>query len=178
MGDQMERRAVVELRARGRTLHGIAAPFNRVADIGGMFREKIAPGAFAKTLASNPDILALADHRSHELLGRTRSKTLRLSETGDGLSYELDLPRTSTGDDLLELATRGDLGGLSIGFVADAEDWSADQQERTLRSVTLHEVSVIRGFPAYDGTTVGVRHRADRDALHALRMFLAFEGII
>lgn len=173
----LETRAVVELRTTGRTLHGIAAPFNRVADIGGMFREKIAPGAFTKTLAGNPDILALADHRSDALLGRTRSRTLRLAETPAGLTYELDMPRTTTGDDLLELANRGDLGGVSIGFVADAEDWSPDQQDRTLRAVTLHEVSVIRGHPAYDGTTVAVRARADRSAFHALRLFLMFEGI-
>jgi HK97 family phage prohead protease len=155
---QMEYRAVAEVRAgAGRTLFGVAAPFNRPADIAGLFTETIAPGAFAKSLASNSDILALADHRSDALLGRTRSGTLRLQETPAGLEYSLALPDTSLGNDLLALAQRGDLGGVSIGFTADSEAWP-DKNTRQLRSVTLHEVSVIRGHAAYgDGTTIAVR---------------------
>lgn len=155
----LEFRHVAEVRAgAGRTLFGCACPFGREADIGGMFRESVLPGAFAKTLASGADILALADHRSDALLGRTRSGTLRLSETSAGLEYSVALPRTQLGDDLLELAQRGDLGGVSIGFVADSEAWP-DKRTRQLRSVTLHEVSVIRGHAAYDGTTIAVRAR-------------------
>ena len=161
---QLEHRAVFEVRVgAGRTLYGIAAPFNRSADIGGMFTESIAPGAFAKSLASNSDVLALADHRSDALLGRTRSRTLRLSESAAGLEYALDLPQTSLGNDLLELAKRGDLGGISIGFVADDEAWT-NKTTRQLRSVTLHEVSVIRGHAAYgEGTTIALRSR-DKNA--------------
>jgi HK97 family phage prohead protease len=162
---ELEFRTVSETRVGpGRTLYGVAAPFNVRADIAGMFTESIAPGAFAKTLASNSDILALADHRSDALLGRTRSGTLRLSETAAGLEYSLDLPATSLGNDLLVLAQRGDLGGVSIGFIADSEAWP-DKQTRQLRSVTLHEVSVIRGHAAYgEGTTIAVRHRQTLDS--------------
>jgi uncharacterized protein len=177
MVDTMERRAVTELRARGRTLHGIASPYNQPADIGGMFRETVMPGAYVRTLAGKPDVLALADHRSDRLLGRTRSGTLRLSDTPDGLGYELDMPDTSDGNDLLALAKRGDLGGVSIGFTADDENWP-DKRTRQLRAVTLHEISIIRGHPSYDGTSVAVRARAHRSALDDLRMFLAFEGIV
>jgi HK97 family phage prohead protease len=160
----IERRAVTEIRwTGGRTLYGVAAPFDRPADIGGMFTETIARGAFTATLAKHSDILALANHRSDQLLGRTRSGTLRLSETAAGLEYSLELPATSVGDDVLALAQRGDLGGMSIGFVADAESWSemnSRQPSRTLRAVSLHEVSVISGHPAYDGTSIALRARA------------------
>ena len=140
---QIEHRAVAEVRSTGRTLYGTAAPFNLAADIGGAFRETILPGAFRATLASN-DIRALADHRPDGVLGRTRSGSLRLTETRAGLEYQLDLPQTSLGNDLLELARRGDLSGVSIGFSADTETWPS-QRSRELRAVTLHEVSIITG---------------------------------
>jgi uncharacterized protein len=85
--DGLELRFVSEVRvaAGGRVLHGLACPFGVAADIGGMFRETVARGAFAKALASNGDIAALADHDGRALLGRTRSGSLKLSETETGL---------------------------------------------------------------------------------------------
>jgi HK97 family phage prohead protease len=172
-----EVRAVAEIRTTGRTLHGVAAPFDRPTDIAGMFRETILRGAFTATLATRSDILALADHRSDALLGRTRTGSLKLSETAAGLEYSLELPATSVGNDLLALAQRGDLGGMSIAFTADNESWP-DKRTRQLRAVTLHEVSVVRGHPAYDGTSIALRARdrmadpAGAAALHQLRLFL------
>jgi HK97 family phage prohead protease len=156
---EIEHRAASEIRTSGRTLYGCAAPFGQSADIGGMFRETILPGAFAATLAKRADILALADHRSDALLGRTRSGSLRLKESPAGLEYALDLPATGLGNDLLALATRGDLGGVSIGFSADTEAWP-DQRTRELRAVTLHEISIVSAFPAYGGTSIALRARA------------------
>ena len=42
---------------------------------------------------------------------------------------------------------------MSFGFSVPAggDDWSADGSERTLKSVRLHEVSIV-AFPAYSGT--------------------------
>jgi HK97 family phage prohead protease len=174
----MERRAATEIRTAGRTLYGIAAPFNRPADIRGAFRETILPGAFTAALASSPDILALADHRADALLGRTRSGSLRLTETAAGLEYAIDLPMTGLGNDTLALAQRGDLGGVSIGFTADRETWPTPRA-RELRAVTLHEVSIVSAHPAYPDTTIALRARdrlADPEgvaALGRLRVFLA-----
>jgi HK97 family phage prohead protease len=165
----LERRHVTDIRTSGRTLHGLAAPFGKAADIGGMFRETIAAGAFAATIARD-DIRALADHRADALLARTRSGTLRLTETPDGLQYAIDVPQTTLGNDLLTLATRGDLSGVSIGFVATDESWP-DPRARQLRAVTLHEISVITGgTPAYDGTSVAVRHLAAGSYLRRVRL--------
>jgi hypothetical protein len=179
---ELERRAVAEIRTAGRTLYGVAAPYNRATDIAGLFSETIMAGAFTATLAKRADVLALADHRSDALLGRTRSGTLRLSETAAGLEYSLELPATSLGNDLLVLAQRSDLGGMSFAFTADTETWP-DARTRQLRAVTLHEVSVVRGHPAYDGTSIALRARAravdpaGAAALRRLRALLQAEGV-
>lgn len=152
------RAAALELRAKGRRLEGYAATFGteaRIAD----FSEVIAPGAFARSLASNPDILALVDHDSGRVLARTRSGTLRLSEDSKGLAFDLDLPDTTAGRDVLALAERGDLGGMSFAFTVPkgGERWEGNRRE--LRNVALAEISVVQSWPAYDGTIVQARQR-------------------
>ena len=155
----IERRALAaELRAKGRRLEGYAATFGTEARIGD-FTETIAPGAFRASLATGRDILALVDHDQARMLARTRSGTLRLSEDSRGLAFDLDVPATTAGNDVLALAERGDLGGMSFAFTVDkaGEDWRGDA--RTLRSVTLHEISAVAAWPAYDGTIVHARAR-------------------
>jgi HK97 family phage prohead protease len=153
----MERRAfAAELRAKGRRLEGYAAVFGidtRIAD----FTETIRAGAFQQSLSAGNDIIALADHDSARVLARTRSGTLQLGEDSHGLHFGLSLPETSAGRDVLALAERGDLGGMSFGFLPLDEHWDGDRRE--LRSVDLREVSVVSAWPAYDGTTVAVRAR-------------------
>jgi len=156
--DGVERRAsAVELRASGRRLEGYAAVFGSEAKIGRV-RETIAPGAFAESLAG--DVLALMDHDPGKVLGRTRSQSLRLAEDAKGLHFELDLPDTQAGADVLALATRGDLGGMSFGFhvPAGGEQWQGER--RTLKRVQLREISVISAWPAYPDTTVALRAMA------------------
>jgi hypothetical protein len=155
----IERRAAAaEIRAAGRKLEGYAATFGSEARIGS-FVETIAAGAFAATLADVGDKLALVDHDPGKLLARTRSGTLRLAEDTRGLHFDLDLPDTSLGRDMLELAQRHDLGGMSFAFKVrpDGERWSGNRRE--LRSVDLAEVSVILSWPAYPDTTVAARNR-------------------
>lgn len=157
----IEKRIATEVRAEGRKLSGYAATFNqetRIAD----FHERIAPGAFAASLRTSPDILALVDHDPSRVLARTKSGTLRLSEDDRGLKFEIDVPDTSAGRDVLALATRGDLGGMSFGFTVPegGDSWQGDNRE--LRSITLHEISVVQSFPAYGGTTVQARSRQQR----------------
>jgi uncharacterized protein len=154
--DTFEKRTLAtEIRARGRRLEGYAATFGALADIGGRFTETIAQGAFGGSLRASPDILALVDHDPGRVLGRTRSKTLRLAEDGKGLAFDLDLPDTQAGRDVLALAERGDLGGMSFGFTAIDEQRDGDRRE--LRAVQLHEISVVLAWPAYDGTVIQAR---------------------
>lgn len=153
-----EIRAAVEMRAAGRKLAGYVATFGTPAAIGG-FTESIRAGAFKASLAGGSDILALVDHDTGRVLGRTASGTLRLSEDTRGLAFELDLPDTSLGRDMLALAERRDLGGMSFGFRVTDEAWPA-RDRRELRSVDLLEVSVVQAFPAYSQTSVSARARA------------------
>jgi len=154
---EFERRAAsLELRVSARKLEGYAAVFGQEARIGN-FTETIAPGAFAASLAANKDVLALVDHRSDALLARTKSGTLRLSQDSKGLAFSLDVPKTSLGNDVLALAERGDLGGMSFAFRTPpgGDEWAGNR--RTLRSVDLHEISVVQAHPAYAGTVVQAR---------------------
>jgi hypothetical protein len=63
------------------------------------------------------------------------------------------LPNTSRGRDVAELLRRGDVDSMSFGFSVPSggDSWSSDGNERTLKSVRLHEVSLV-SFPAYPGT--------------------------
>jgi HK97 family phage prohead protease len=163
----IERRFVTEVRAKGRKLKGYAATFGTEARIGD-FTEIIMPGAFKTTLADR-DILALVDHDPSKVLGRTRSRSLRLAEDGNGLAFEIDLPDTSLGRDVLALAERGDLGGMSFGFTVgkDGERWQGRRRE--LRSVVLHEISVVSAWPAYSGTCVQARAKTPPRLSRAMR---------
>jgi HK97 family phage prohead protease len=150
-----ERRAApLEVRAKGRRLEGYAALFDTEARLGG-FTETIKPGAFNGSLSR--DIVALVDHDAGRVLARTRSKTLRLSEDARGLQFDLDLPPTSYANDVLALVERDDVGGMSFGFTVDddGERWQGSKRE--LRAVTLHEISVVSAWPAYEGTIVNAR---------------------
>ena len=137
---------------------GRVARFDSETRIGD-FREVIRRGAFASALAAGQDILCLLDHDPKALLGRTRTGTLKLAEDADGLTFELSLPDTRAAADVLALAERGDLGGMSFGFTVPqgGDHWQGDLRE--LRSVNLHEVSVVQSWPAYSQTEVSVRAR-------------------
>lgn len=157
MDSTIEHRAALEWRAKGRKLSGIAAPFNSPTTIGD-FTETIKPGAFRNSLTSGADILALVDHDQSRLLGRTKSKTLRLAENDQGLTFEIDLPNTRDAEDLLELAERKDLGGMSFGFRVITENWTGNNRE--LIEVDLKEISVVHSWPAYAETSVAARSKA------------------
>ncbi len=168
---QIERRALAgELRAdtAGRKLTGYAARFGVEARIGGAFTETIRAGAFRSSLGNGGDILALADHDAARLLARTRSGTLRLAEDARGLAFDLDVPDTALGNDMLVLAQRGDLGGASIGFRLIEDHWPASDR-RELRAVELVEVSIVQAFPAYPQTSVQARARGHRTMTPAAR---------
>src|SRR5687768_453023 len=77
--------------AAERTIVGYPAMFNKRSEpIFGMFYERIAPGAFAETIAKD-DIRALFNHDPNLILGRNVAKptpTLRLKEDDTGLHME------------------------------------------------------------------------------------------
>lgn len=160
MTNNIERRAsVAELRTEGRKLVGRVAPFNTPTQVGD-FTETLAPGCFTDTLAEKRDVLMCADHDMSRVLGRTKSGSLRLHEAADGLHFELDVPDTQLGRDMLTMASRRDLGGCSFGFHVPpgGDEWRGSN--RTLKRVSLVEVSLVSAHPAYPQTTVSARSSA------------------
>ena len=157
----LEQRRAMEVRFNGRTLHGYVAKFDSETQIG-RYREIISPGAFRSSLKENSDIIALADHDPAQILGRTSSGTLELREDDVGLAFSLKVPNTSKGNDLIELAQRNDLGGMSFGFRVKkgGDKWKDDL--RTLTDVELFEVSVVSSWPAYGETKVSLRSKPPR----------------
>ncbi|HGH7183454.1 HK97 family phage prohead protease [Bacillus cereus] len=132
---------------------GYAAVFNSKTSIGGWFDEVIEPGAFARSLSENGDIRALFNHNWDNVLGRTKSGTLRLEEDERGLKFEIELPNTSVGRDLAESMDRGDINQCSFGFWITEENWDYNVEPalRTIKEVELYEISVV-SIPAYDDT--------------------------
>lgn len=165
----IERRYAQGATVEGRQLVGLAAPFDVVTTIGD-FRERIARGAFTRSLGEGRDVLALADHDASKVLARTRSGTLVLRESERGLEYSLTLPDTTVGNDLRALAARGDLGGVSFGFRCIRDSWEG--ATRTLHDVQLDEISVVSAWPAYPDTTVALRSRQPASQVTVLRYWL------
>ena len=153
-----ERRGGVEIRAAaGRRLEGYAATFGTPARIADAFTETIRAGAFTASLANEGiDVLALVDHDPSRLLARRSSGSLRLAEDGRGLAFAIELPDTALARDILALAERGDIGGMSFGFIANRDEWPAPDR-RDLVAVTLLEISVVQAWPAYGETSVIAR---------------------
>jgi uncharacterized protein len=162
----------LETRANGtQVLTGYAAVYNRFSlplrEGGSQFREVILPGAFDRILSrqrGKQDVVALLNHDSNFILGRTSSGTLELSSDEKGLRYTVSPPDTQTGRDVLELVRRRDLRGSSFAFAVDSkgERWTSDEQGavREIRDVSLlADVSVVL-TPAYPASSVAVAQRS------------------
>ncbi|NTG41139.1 HK97 family phage prohead protease [Rhizobium rhizogenes] len=172
----LEKRAATDVQSSGKTIVGYVAKFNNTAQIAD-FSEEIAPGAFAESLRSNPDILFLQDHQYDRVIGRTANGSLKLAEDHIGLRFELTPADTTAGRDALEMVRSKTAGGLSFGFTvagADGEEWRGSH--RILKRVAIREASLVSSWPAYSGTEASVRSRQPMtDAERRIRI-LELEG--
>lgn len=171
-------RTEIELRAKEGAkmpgLRGYTAVFDSWSEPLGFFedfREKIAPGAFAKTIKES-DIRALFNHEPSNIFGRSKGVaggTLRMAEDSTGLEFEVDeLPDSTVGRDLAALVEREDVDGCSFGFRTVKDEWNYDlddeakdlglEAERTLIEVRLFDVGPVV-YPAYPETTAEVRSK-------------------
>jgi len=139
-------------------LSGYAAVFNEDS-VPLPFLERIAPGAFRKTLTETPDVRLLINHEGLPL-ARTKNKTLRLHEDETGLYMDADLPDTQAARDLYTLVERGDVDQMSFAFRVIRQKWSEDRSRRVLTELSLSDgdVSVVT-YPAYPTTTVEAREQ-------------------
>ncbi|MXS81567.1 HK97 family phage prohead protease [Nitrosomonas oligotropha] len=164
MNNDIERRnyQLNELRLDGQEgaqpkIIGHAAVFDQLSENLGGFRERIARGAFAKTLLT-ADVRALFNHNINFVLGRSKSGTLRMTEDSTGLAIEIDPPDTTFSRDLQISMKRADIDQMSFGFRTIKDSWDEVGGEwiRTLLEVELLDVSPVT-FPAYPQTDVAVR---------------------
>ena len=105
----------VRTTANGVSVEGHAATFNQSYDMG-WYEETVAPGAFARTLKTGPDVRLLVNHDGLPL-ARTRSGTLDLAEDKSGLYMRSTLdPKDPDVMRLVPKLQRGDLNQMSFSF--------------------------------------------------------------
>lgn len=142
---------------------GAAVVYNSRSENLGGFVEIIRAGALHDVLARDPDTRALFNHDSNQVLGRTRSGTLRLEDSETELDYEFDAPDTSYARDLRVLLERGDVSQSSFAFrvAPDGAEWDEDPDTGLLLRVVhrfsaLYDVSPVT-YPAYPAASSGLR---------------------
>lgn len=153
--------AEVRADGEGGQLEGYAAVFNTEAVIWGLWREEVAPGAYAKTI-KEADIRALWNHDTNIVLGRNKAGTLELAEDDKGLHSVITPPDNEWGRPVVDAVKRGDVTGMSIAFRVVKEDWwhppegSKELPKRTIKEAKLYEVSPVT-FPAFESTSISAR---------------------
>ncbi|EOS8267635.1 HK97 family phage prohead protease [Bacillus pacificus] len=152
-----------------RTISGSIKYNNESAEMrdwwGDSFVEEIAEGAFDESLKVR-DVVGLWSHDTSQVLGNTKSKTLRIENDKKELRFELDIPNTTVGNDAWELIKRGDVDGVSFGMKVTKDKWSSEEREngkiykRSILNAELYEISPV-AFPAYPTNEVSVRSLDD-----------------
>lgn len=142
-------------------IEGLAVPYEQWSSpIYGFFKEKFKAGAFRDFLATNPDVFALREHNPQHLLGRTKSGTLTLKESDEGVFATVSVPNTTYANDLVESIRRKDIQGMSFYFESETEheEWAKEDGMRTrvISKAKLGEVT-FTSCPFYEGTTAQVR---------------------
>ncbi len=148
----------------GRTIAGIAVPYNHPQRINGQLTEQFARGAFAKQLKAGHRVRFTRDHYAQG--GQVIGTTVLLRDDSAGLYGEWRVSKTSLGDETLELVRDGALNQLSIGF--------REGQNRRLPSGAIERVTaellevavVVQG--AYGEHAAIAAVRAEEEELHRL----------
>jgi HK97 family phage prohead protease len=164
--ETLERSVSFEIRAAennadGLTLVGYAATFDnttRIDNWEGTFDEKIARGAFKRSINARTPVLQF-EHGRHPLLGSMPLGTItKLREDDHGLYVEARLADNWLIQPVRDAIASGAIDGMSFRFQVIKESWNdaSAVPVRTLEEVKLMELGPVV-FPAYESTTVGVR---------------------
>jgi len=157
---------------KARILQGLAVRYGALSEDLGNWRERIAPAAFRASLADGHDVKMLFGHDPNRILGSTHAGSLRLSDTSEGLQFRCEMPRTSDGDDTLELCRSNLLREMSFGFRCLDDNWQDEDDPdddsnrtrgrgrkipvRTVRTAHLLEISPV-AWPAYGNDATSIR---------------------
>jgi hypothetical protein len=147
--------------ADGQTLEGYAAVFNAWTDIRdhlGTYRERIAPGAFKRTIGQRTPVLQF-DHGQHPLIGSLPLGSVSaLREDKNGLFVRARLSDNWLIEPVRDAIRDGAVSGMSFRFRVVSDHWETTDtgEERTISEVELLELGPVV-FPAYEQTSVSVR---------------------
>ena len=134
---------------QGRVLVGLALPFESETEI--------SPGQFEKfsrnSVRTSGESLLTINHESGRVLAR-EPDSLKFESRNDGLYIRAQIPKTSEGDDILELVRTKTLRALSIDFQSLAERQVGPL--RVIDSALISGVSVV-SRAAYPQTTLEAR---------------------
>jgi hypothetical protein len=158
------------------TLHGVGATYDEWTEINsrfeGHFMERFAPGSFRKTISEGRDqIRCLFHHGQDPNVGVKPLGTITdLSERGRGVEYTVDLFDADYVRSLVP-GLEGGVYGSSFRFgIVKKEDERKRVSngkgllERTIREASMRELGPTP-FPAYSGTTAGLRSITDEFVL-------------
>jgi len=148
---------------------GYASVFNNLDS----YKEIVAPGAFAESLArlkaSGDPLPVLWQHRSGEPIGGSAAGEMSEDEHGlkvDGFLLVNEIPRAKEAHALLK---RRVVRGLSIGYYVEDSSYNEKERITTLKKLDLVEYSVVT-FPANVLATV--------DAVKSLDSIREFEDFL
>ena len=138
-----------------RTIEGTIVRFDDTAEIAGVFRERVEPGAF--TMRS--DMMLNAQHdRSKPLskLNSTREASMSIRQSMDAYTIRARIARTTIGDDALYNVRNGLLNGFSVEMRVHEDDWREDATLRVIKRATVSGIALV-DRPAYPQSSVEAR---------------------
>lgn len=146
----------------GRTLRGLAVPFNDPTRIDnlfeGTFDEQFAPGSFKRSLGLRTPKLQF-DHGTHPMIGSLPIGDIRkIWESKRGLEVEAEIFQADLFAPLREAIAAQAIDGMSIRFrpTVVESDETTQVELRTVTEAELIELGPVI-FPAYPGTSVDLR---------------------
>lgn len=126
-------------------------------DLGG-FKERMLPGS----VQLDADLVALFDHATDKVLGRTSAGTMEVRPDERGISFTAYPPQTTWANDLRVSMERGDIRGCSYRMLVDEDRWYVENGQ-VCRDVLKARVSelTVTSMPAYPETTAAARSQAE-----------------
>ncbi len=162
--------ATLELRADGdgRTVVGIAVPYDVEQRIGPNLVEVFRKGVFRNVTRAANRVKLLYQHKTDAPIGRA----IMLEERDGGLYGEFRISKTEAGDEALELIRDGVLSNLSVGF-QPLEDRKVNGVINRMKA-HLAEVSLVT-FGAYGDAAniVAVRQEIEKPNLASIEAIVA-----
>ena len=145
--------AAIEVRAEsGEAVEGIAMPYGTEANIAGVFRESVDPGAFGAI----GDVVLNRMHVREDLIARTDGGGLRLDDNEERLWLRAEIPAYRA--DIRDQVQRRILRGFSVEMEVTQEDWPAPDR-RIVRAAKLWNVGLV-DRSAYGKATAEIAKRA------------------